>query len=149
MRRRLATIAAAAVIVSALLFPSSASASSSPSCGANPQLNAYADNNYVGLLGILCPQFVGLGADQNWGDQANAFRGSDNDAMNSFKVWNPTNQTWCLVFHADANYSGAILWYTIDPLGNAWVGPLGGNVGTFADRTSSVELYTRPASGCL
>lgn len=145
--KKLLSILSGILLLTALLPVPIASAATSPACGAYPQLNAYRDNNYVGLLGVQCPQFTTAGFDVNWGDTVDAFRGSDNNSMNSFKIWNPTSQVWCLVFYDGTTINSPYLFYEIEPLGSAWVGPLGGHVGTFADKTSRVEFYTRASSG--
>jgi hypothetical protein len=125
-------------------LPASVSAAS-PSCGSYPELRGYRDNNQVGLLGIQCPQFTNSGFDANFGDSTDAFRGSDNDALDSWRFYNPTGSTWCLLFHMDAGFGGADLGYTLGPTTGYWYR---NGVETYHDRISSVEFWKRTSSGC-
>jgi hypothetical protein len=143
MKRLITMLATAVLLATALVVPTTVSANS-PTCGIYPELRAYADNSYVGLLGIQCPQFTTEGVDVNFGDSTDAFRGSDNDSLDSWRFYNPTSSTWCLLFHTDTGFGGSDLGFTL--AGNTnWSG---WNVGTFHDRISSVEFWKKTSTGC-
>lgn len=143
--KRLAILVAGLVLgVTALVAPITVSAAS-PTCGSFPQLNLYRDNNRVGLMGFLCPQFTTIGFDDNFGDRVGAFQGPDDNSMDSWKMWNPTSRTWCLAFWTSPNHGGTLFLYTIPPTTGYWYRD---DVGVYHDRTSQVEMYERVGSAC-
>ena len=142
MKRLVATLALA-LTLSGLSVPLVSAAS--PICGSYPEFRAYADNDQVGFLGVQCPQFTTVGFDTNFGDSADGFRGSDNDKLNSWRFYNSTGSTWCLVIFADADSSGTHIAYTLGSVGTYWDGD---SVGSFNDKATSVEFWKKGSSAC-
>lgn len=146
MTRRLRAIAVAILTCASLLMPGPAAAS--PTCGSLPELRAYDSNGQVGILGILCPQFADEGVDANWGDSIDAFRNGDNDAMNSWKFYNPTSVVWCVQFYEHADFNGGSLVYSLGHV-DTWWGPTGGTMPSgWNNRVSSVVIWDRVGGSC-
>lgn len=142
-------IAIATALMLAGMIVTPAAAATSPNCGSDPELRAYDQNNEQGLLGILCPQFVGLGADENYGNTTGAFRGSDNDAQNSFRFYNPTSVHWCVVFSRDDNYAGPYIYYDLGHSDTYWVAAGGTMPSGFNNEITSVQIYKRSGGSCI
>jgi hypothetical protein len=143
MRRILALVAA---LTLAALGAGASSAGTSTGCGVpEVEFRAYdGPNNGNGdLLGIACEFGTsGIGADDHFGDTQFAFRTTDNDKLDSWRFYNPTSKVWCLVLHEHIEYGGASVTYRLLHT-SSWWGPSGGTVGSFSNKTSSVEFYSR------
>lgn len=139
-------IAALALLLVALAAPTIAQAGTSTGCGVpEVEFRAYdGPNNGNGdLLGIACEFGTSeIGADDDFSDDQFAFRTTDNDKLDSWRFYNPTSKVWCLVLHEDRDYGGAKVVYRLMHTSTYW-GPTGGTVGSFSNRTSSVEFYSR------
>lgn len=148
MTRRSRPVVLAVILALVAALGAAAPAAASPLCGSNPEFRAYDSNGQVGLLGWQCPQVQGEGVDANFGDSTDGFRGSDNDAMNSWKFYNPTSVVWCLQVYADSGFSGASLVYTLGPT-SSWWGPTGGTMPSgWNNRVSSVVFWDRVGGSC-
>jgi hypothetical protein len=138
----------AAILVAVLwLAASPAGVAASPNCGTRTELQVFAGGSQTGeLLGVMCgdERSNTYSYDANMGDLSAEFRsGDDNDAA-SFKFYNPTGGTWCLVFwnqRDGAQKGGERLVY--DHLGptSSWWGPAGGLMTGLINEASSVQIY--------
>ena len=150
MKRILTAILSIALLLGAWAAPVSAS-HSSPACGDWPQLIGYRDNNQTGeLLGVLCGNTGTLAQawDANFSDSSGAFRGSDNDAMSSWKLYQPRNETWCLLFHRDASFGGSTQHLSLGH-SSTWWGPSGGVMPpTWNNNVSSVQIFKKGTAAC-
>jgi hypothetical protein len=133
----------AALALLAALIPS---AVASPACGNYPQFNGFRNNGGSDLLGFQCPQFTTVGWDDDFGDSYDGFRGSDNDALSSFRFYGRTGETWCILLFANAGRLGSGDYITYRSYNGATVYvssmPSGWN-----DRVSSIEFYSRSTIG--
>lgn len=116
MVRTLARIGAAVALLGSVLAFTAAPVLASPECGAGqPELRFYSDDSGQNWIGSIC---VGSGKDADFSDQSAYMQNSDNDNVESIRIYPPVSgDTWVASLYAHNNYGTPLINYSTSVYG--------------------------------